>query len=61
MHIFYLLIDNFQIYLYQRWVYRVDPKRVNEFGVSMEPSVNDNAAVVDNASDSAPLESKKEK
>lgn len=26
----------FLIYLYQRWVYRVDPKRVNEFGVSQE-------------------------
>lgn len=24
----------FFIYLYQRWIYRVDPKRVNEFGVS---------------------------
>lgn len=24
----------FIIYLYQRWIYRVDPKRVNEFGVS---------------------------
>ncbi|XP_015788653.1 cleft lip and palate transmembrane protein 1 homolog [Tetranychus urticae] len=26
----------FLIYLYQRWIYRVDPKRVNEFGVSGE-------------------------
>ncbi|KAL1241024.1 putative lipid scramblase CLPTM1 [Trichinella spiralis] len=26
----------FVIYLYQRWVYRVDPKRVNEFGISGE-------------------------
>lgn len=26
----------FFIYLYQRWIYRVDPKRVNEFGVSGE-------------------------
>ncbi|KAK6181369.1 hypothetical protein SNE40_009235 [Patella caerulea] len=26
----------FFIYLYQRWVYRVDPTRVNEFGVSGE-------------------------
>lgn len=24
----------FIIYLYQRWIYRVDPKRVNEFGIS---------------------------
>uniref|UniRef100_A0AC34PV32 Cleft lip and palate associated transmembrane protein n=1 Tax=Panagrolaimus sp. JU765 TaxID=591449 RepID=A0AC34PV32_9BILA len=26
----------FLIYLYQRWIYRVDPKRVNEYGTSME-------------------------
>lgn len=26
----------FLIYLYQRWIYRVDPKRVNEFGISGE-------------------------
>ena len=26
----------FCIYLYQRWIYRVDPKRVNEFGTSAE-------------------------
>lgn len=26
----------FLIYLYQRWIYRVDPKRVNEYGVSGE-------------------------
>jgi len=26
----------FCIYLYQRWIYRVDPKRVNEFGTSGE-------------------------
>jgi len=26
----------FCIYLYQRWIYRVDPKRINEFGTSAE-------------------------
>lgn len=26
----------FFIYLYQRWIYRVDPKRINEFGTSGE-------------------------
>lgn len=26
----------FLIYLYQRWAYRVDPKRVNEYGTSLE-------------------------
>jgi len=30
----------FFIYLYQRWIYRVDPKRVNEFGVSGEDLQN---------------------
>ena len=28
----------FFIYLYQRWIYRVDPTRVNEFGMSGEAS-----------------------
>ena len=27
----------FFIYLYQRWIYRVDKKRINEFGTSGEP------------------------
>ncbi|VDL70731.1 unnamed protein product [Nippostrongylus brasiliensis] len=26
----------FIIYVYQRWIYRVDPKRMNEFGTSLE-------------------------
>ncbi|KAK0397603.1 hypothetical protein QR680_002188 [Steinernema hermaphroditum] len=26
----------FLVYLYQRWIYRVDPTRVNEFGTSMD-------------------------
>ena len=26
----------FFIYVYQRYIYRVDPKRVNEFGTSQE-------------------------
>lgn len=32
----------FIIYLYQRWIYRVDPKRVNEFGISGE-DIRENA------------------
>jgi len=32
----YLTDIIFCIYLYQRWIYRVDPKRVNEFGTSGE-------------------------
>ncbi|KAJ7383981.1 Cleft lip and palate transmembrane protein 1 like protein [Desmophyllum pertusum] len=27
----------FFIYLYQRWIYPTDPKRVNEFGLTGEP------------------------
>ena len=34
----------FFIYLYQRWIYRIDPKRVNEFGTSQE--MIDNPAAV---------------
>ncbi|KAH0631511.1 hypothetical protein JD844_005858, partial [Phrynosoma platyrhinos] len=30
----------FFIYLYQRWIYRVDPTRVNEFGISGEDQVS---------------------
>ena len=28
----------FCIFLYQRWIYRVDPTRVNEFGTTGEPA-----------------------
>lgn len=31
----------FFIFLYQRWIYRVDPKRVNEFGTSGEPATEE--------------------
>lgn len=37
----------FFIYLYQRWIYRVDPTRVNEFGMSGEAPAA--AAPVDEA------------
>ena len=30
----------FFIFLYQRWIYRVDPKRVNEFGTTGEDDVH---------------------
>lgn len=36
MYIFFLDIVFF-IFLYQRWIYRVDPTRVNEFGYAAEP------------------------
>lgn len=29
----------FFVFLYQRWIYRVDPRRVNEFGTSGDSAV----------------------
>ena len=44
-HCLFFFVDIvFFIYLYQRWIYRVDPKRVNEFGTSGE-DVNIQGAV----------------
>ncbi|KAK7104349.1 putative lipid scramblase CLPTM1 [Littorina saxatilis] len=37
----------FFIYLYQRYIYRIDPKRVNEFGTSAEMMENPDAAAVE--------------
>lgn len=34
----------FFIYLYQRWIYRVDPNRVNEFGTSGVDQMQDSTA-----------------
>lgn len=34
----------FFIYLYQRWIYRVDPNRVNEFGTSGVDQIQNTAA-----------------
>ncbi|GAA6072414.1 cleft lip and palate transmembrane protein 1 homolog, partial [Tachysurus ichikawai] len=34
----------FFIYLYQRWIYRVDPNRVNEFGTSGVVQSSENSA-----------------
>lgn len=39
----------FFIYLYQRWIYRVDPNRVNEFGTSGVDQVQNNTAAADAA------------
>jgi len=36
MHVLCCADIIFCIYLYQRWIYRVDPTRVNEFGTSGE-------------------------
>lgn len=35
----------FFIFLYQRWIYKTDPKRINEFGYSGEMETNGSAAV----------------
>lgn len=39
----------FFIYLYQRWIYRVDPNRVNEFGTSGVDQTQNNTAEADAA------------
>ena len=44
----------FFIYLYQRWIYRIDPKRVNEFGTSQEMIENPGAAA-EGAGNTSPL------
>lgn len=38
----------FLIFLYQRWIYRVDPKRMNEFGTSGEMDPNPEGSVQTN-------------
>lgn len=48
----------FLIYLYQRWIYRVDKTRANEFGYVEEPSQNDEGTSEPSA---AKEETKKEK
>ena len=46
----------FFIYLYQRWIYKIDKKRVNEFGTSSEEPddqlKNENLAAIDQAATS---------
>lgn len=39
----------FFIYLYQRWIYRVDPNRVNEFGTSGVDHTQNSTAEAANA------------
>jgi hypothetical protein len=41
----------FLIYLYQRWIYRVDPTRVNEFGQGGVPDDSDTASGVSDVND----------
>ncbi|KAK6027412.1 cleft lip and palate transmembrane protein 1 [Ostertagia ostertagi] len=54
----------FIVYLYQRWIYRVDPKRVNEFGSSLEPTADseDTAqlAITGSPDEKMPKETKKD-
>lgn len=51
----------FFIYLYQRWIYRVDPKRLNEFGTSgeMECEHSISNGVVNSSQDVKNVEDKK--
>ncbi|CAP30226.2 Protein CBG10971 [Caenorhabditis briggsae] len=56
----------FQIYLYQRWIYRVDPTRMNEYGTSGEhehgvPPPVEGSTDNENAETPAIEESKKDK
>ncbi|EYC32468.1 hypothetical protein Y032_0003g1595 [Ancylostoma ceylanicum] len=54
----------FLIYLYQRWIYRVDPKRMNEFGTSLDSSsgVSDETSrTVDTTTKPLEEESKKDR
>jgi hypothetical protein len=45
----------FFIFLYQRWIYKTDPTRVNEFGFSAEMEEKAKAAKANGAlSDNAP-------
>lgn len=49
----------FFIYLYQRWIYRVDPKRINEFGVSgddLDGKKPDEPMAIEQKQDSAKAE-----
>ena len=43
----------FFIYLYQRYIYRVDPKRVNEFGTSQEMLEQNGEAAIEGANGDA--------
>lgn len=38
----------FLVYLYQRWIYRVDPTRVNEFGTSLQDPTGAGQAELEN-------------
>lgn len=55
----------FFIYLYQRWIYRVDPKRMNEFGTSgeMETQRSEANGVIcttsENSNEEKPVQDKK--
>ncbi|CAP23556.2 Protein CBG03077 [Caenorhabditis briggsae] len=52
----------FLIYLYQRWAYRVDPTRLNEFGTSLEKEAGAEPAAVEgsqNVQETAPEEEDK--
>lgn len=41
----------FFIFLYQKWIYRVDPTRVNEFGYAAEPIEEETKEIEDKKKD----------
>lgn len=47
----YVLDIIFFIFLYQRWVYRIDPTRVNEFGYQAQPEPEQQTIEVDQVKD----------
>lgn len=54
--ILYLSDIVFFIFLYQRYIYRVDPTRVNEFGTSQEMFEQNGSAITDTDKDGNALE-----
>ncbi|CAI5455382.1 unnamed protein product [Caenorhabditis angaria] len=57
----------FLIYLYQRWIYRVDPTRMNEYGTSLEhengvpPPADEGQSAIENKPEETKTETKKDK
>jgi hypothetical protein len=51
----------FLVYLYQRWAYKVDPKRVNEYGTSLEHPEGEPHDEQQNAIEATPAEAETKK
>ena len=71
MYLCFLFLDViFFIYVYQRYIYPIDPKRINEFGTSgetdetnkpIEEPTQDSVQPVENGQVAEPEENKKDK